>query len=492
MHAAPRLQFVLVLLTLCWAISWPMGGSQRAHAGPMEDSSLGGMPFTGPTQGHPSSFFVNPAALGLTGNGWHLHTGGSGRLSSLWIARQNVQLNQSLAPGAKVSNHTLSPGGFAAWYGSFREGAARFGAAAFSPGVQRFPAGDPALGYHSLGGEHVQGMLTMAGSLRFGGRFYVGVGFSLGYSSLRLRFHRDSVLSGGSDSVTGTNSDCGGSPCGYENPMARETYDVRVGPDFAFQDIIGLIALKNVGASVGAAYELRHKAFVGFGYLLMPGSLRNQTLSGKATVTNSPRDGGQRANALAEVGLRMSQIAYLGYRRPFRKDYNLVTNLRWQDWSRHRQYDIRLFGGEIGPEVPEWMLRHRGLHDVWRLSAGIESNDRQFYRYGARLRYETSAVDSNKVTPMQVAGANFTLATSTELRFADHWVFTLGYEISWFPTIDGRKSLFDPRAQVACVDSGYSFDECAAAREGLALSTAAGTYKRLQHGLVLSLRYDSL
>ena len=484
MRAAPIL---LIGLALLYALA--TAADSDAIAGPMADSSLGGTPFTGPTQGHPSSFFVNPGALGLTGNGWHLYLGATGHLSSLWIARQNVQLDGSLAPGAEVSNHTLSPGGMAAWYGSFREGAARFGAAIFSPGVERFPAGETALGYHSLGGEMVQGMLTLAGSLRFAGRFYVGLGFSLGYSSLRLRFHRDSALAGGSDSETGINSDCAGSPCGYENPEARETYKISVGTDLALQK---LFALKNVSASVGVVYELPNKAYIGFGYQALPGSFRSLTLSGDATVTSSPRDGGQKSRALAEIGFKMSQVAYLGYRRPFLDHYNLVSDLRWQDWSRHRQFDIRLFGGEIGPEIPEWMLRHRGLHDVWRLSAGIESNDRQAYRYGVRVRYETSAVDTNKITPMQVAGKNLTIAAATELRIADHWVFTLGYELTWFPTMKANDNLFDPRAQVACVDSGYSFEECAAAREGFALSTAAATYQRLQHGLVFSLRFDSL
>jgi long-subunit fatty acid transport protein len=484
MRAAQRLLFGLVLL--CWTTTH---SAKELQASPMEDSSLGGTPFTGPTHGHPSSFYVNPAALGLTGNGWHLHLGASGRLSSVWIERQNVQLDQGLSPGAKVSTHTLSPGGIAAWYGSFREGAARFGASLFAPSVERFPSGESALGYHSAGGELVQGMLTMAGSLRFAGRFYVGLGFSLGYTSLRLNFDRDSVLSGGSSSVTGTNSDCAGSPCGYENPEARETYKIRVGTEAALNE---LIALKNVAASVGLVYELPRKAYIGFGYLALPGSFRSLSLSGDATVRSSPREGGEKEEVLAEVGFKMSQMVYLGYRRPFMDKYDLVTDIRWQDWSRHSQFDIRLFGGEIGPSTPEWMLRNRGFHDVYRLSAGVESNDRQAYRYGARLRYETSAVPTNRVTPAQVAGSNLTLAAASELRLADHWVFTLGYEISWFPTMNATDNLFDPRLQVDCVDSGYSFDECAASRQGRDFSTAAGTYDRLQHGAVVSLRYDSL
>lgn len=484
MRAALRVLIGLVLL----ALSATQAGN-RAAASPMEDSSLGGTPFTGPTHGHPSSFYVNPAALGLTGNGWHLHVGASGRLSSLWIQRQNVQPDQSLAPGADVSSHTLAPGGIASWYGSFRDGSARFGASVFAPTVERFPAGESELGYHSLGGELVQGMMTMAGSLRIAGRYYVGLGFSLGYTSLRLNFNRDSVLAGGSDTVTGTNSDCAGSPCGYENPEARETYKLRVGTEASLQDVI---ALRNVAASVGLAYALNRGAYIGFGYLALPGSFGSLSLSGDARVTSSPRDGGTTSKALAEIGFRMSQMVYLGYRRPFLDKYDLVGDLRWQDWSRHRQLDIRLFGGDVGPEVPEWMLRKRGFHDVWRLSLGLESNDQQPYRYGARVRYETSAVPTNMVTPLQPDGQNLTIATSTELRLTDHWVFTLGYELTWFPTMHAKSSLFDPRLQVGCVDSAYSVEECAAARSGRSLSTAAGTYRRLKHGMVLSLRYDSL
>jgi hypothetical protein len=140
MRAAPRLLFGLVLL--CWSTTHFLAELQ---ASPMEDSSLGGTPFTGPTQGHPSAFYVNPAALGLTGNGWHLHMGATGRLSSVWIQRQNVQLDGTLSPGADLSTHTVSPGGIIAWYGSFREGAARFGASLFAPSVQRFPAGESAI-----------------------------------------------------------------------------------------------------------------------------------------------------------------------------------------------------------------------------------------------------------------------------------------------------------------------------------------------------------
>tara|TARA_R110002073_G_scaffold218689_1_gene378901 strand:- start:41746 stop:43197 length:1452 start_codon:yes stop_codon:yes gene_type:complete len=460
-----------------------------AEASPMEDSSLGGAVFTGPTSGHASSFFVNPAALGLTGRGWHLHFGGSGQLSSLYLDSDVVDPSGTQSAGESTSNYTLTPGGIIALYGSVQDDAAHFGVALHTPTVQRFPAGDPLLGFHSEGGQIRQGMLTLAGSYKFAGRVLVGLGISLGYSSLELQFSRDSALDGGSDSETGINSDCAGSPCGFQNPEAREHYNITVGNPFSPSS---LFALKNISASVGAAYRLPGNSWIALGYVALPGAFGKLSLSGTATVTRSPRDGGQQEVATAEVGFRMAQMVFLGYRRPIFDKFDFNSDLRWQDWSRHSQFDIRLFGRDLGAEVPEWMPRYRGMHDVWRLSAGIESNDSQRHRFGARLRLETSAAEDNAATPLLVPGSSVTLATGAEIRIADQWVLGLGYELGWTPSVDATNSAFDPIAAVACVDSQYSFDECQAARDGRALSTAAGTYQQLRHGAVLSLRYDSL
>ncbi len=474
----------LVVVVASLALSASM-----ASASPMEDTSLGGAVFTGPTQGHASSFFVNPAALGLSGTGWHLHVGGSARLNSIYVDRDVIGLDGQQEAAGSVKRHTISPGGIIAAYFSVREDAARFGLAFSTPTLERFPEGRNALGYHSEGGQLLQGMLTMAGSYRIGGSIIFGIGFSLGYSTLNLKFSRDSVLDGGSDSVTGINSDCGGLPCGYQNPLARERYDVDVGSQAPLQ---GLFALKNISASIGAVIKVPGQGLIGIGYVALPGAFGTLALSGKATVEHAPRDGGQTEQAIAEIGFRMAQMAFLGYRRPLVGDFDVVGDLRWQDWSRHDQFDIRLIGSDLGSTLPEWMPRYRGMQDVWRLSAGVESNDRQAYRVGARLRLETGAVHNAAISPLQVAGESATLATGAELRLAEHFVVNLGYELTWFPghTID--KSAFDPREHVACVDSGYDFDTCSAARDGRTFATAAGSYQHLQHGMVLSLRYDWL
>jgi hypothetical protein len=132
------------------------------------------------------------------------------------------------------------------------------------------------------------------------------------------------------------------------------------------------------------------------------------------------------------------------------------------------------------------------MRDTLQLSGGLEGHESGRIRVGGRLKLESPAVDQSAVSPLQVAGFNLGVAGGVELRFAQHWVIQAGYDLTWFPSADVTDSAFDPIGRLGCVDSGYDFDECRAAREGRALPTAAGSYSRLRHGFNLSLRYDSL
>ena len=132
-----------------------------------------------------------------------------------------------------------------------------------------------------------------------------------------------------------------------------------------------------IGASIGAAVKLPGDAWLGLGYVALPGAFGQLTLSGRVDVVHAPREGGMTENATAEVSFRMAQMLFIGYRRPLFGSLDLVTDVRWQDLSRHNQFDIRLIGSDLTTTVPEWMPRYRGMQDVWRASAGIERRGRR-------------------------------------------------------------------------------------------------------------------
>ena len=93
-----------------------LAAAQPAAASPLSDPFLGGVVFTGPTHAHPTSFYYNPAALGLD-TGTHVFVAGTGRLDQLGIDR--APTDDRGAPGGAhelPATHAtlLSPRGLAA------------------------------------------------------------------------------------------------------------------------------------------------------------------------------------------------------------------------------------------------------------------------------------------------------------------------------------------------------------------------------------------
>jgi len=172
--------------------------------------------------------------------------------------------------------------------------------------------------------------------------------------------------------------------------------------------------------------------------------------------------------------------------------WDLSVGARFLVAEPHQQFDIRLFGGDLGPTVPEWQPRYRGFDWSLRTHAGVERQESARLRLGARLGFENSTVSASETSPMQVAGTRLSAAGGLEWRLAPPVVLGLAYSLSVLPAVDAPATGFDPRAQVACVDSGFDLDDCEASREGRGLATAAGSYTRLLHIMSLSLRWDFL
>lgn len=475
------------------AAASPVG---TGRASPMEDPAAGNAVFTGPTSPHPSSILINPAALLFSRPGFHLHIGGSLRLDQIGIDRKLVDpATGDLSGGPSVSALTWSPGADIAVWRSVLQERAVFGAMLHTPFIDRFIADEDALRYHVLGGTMWQGMLSAAGGFKVADWFIFGLGVSLGYSGLHLELARDTALEAGSGAERGIASDCGGAPCGIENPLASETYTI----DVSSGGVGGLFEnfTSNVGATLSVAIKIKGDWWGALSYVSPPGALPGRSLElkqrGTVQVEEAPRDGGEFHRGRAQVRYRMPQSVWLGLRGPVLPGWDLVTSARWLNLSRHQQFEIRMFGGdleEVG--VPEWYPRYRGMRDVLQLSGGLEGQDVGRTRFGARARLETGATAPRAVSPLQIEGVNAGLTGGVDLQVHQHWVMSAGYDLTWFLPVGVEDSAFDPLARLACVDSDYDFDACRAAREGRAIPTAAGDYTRLRHTFMLSIRYDSL
>jgi len=481
--------------TLARVVALVLAAAAPAAASPLEDHTAGGAVFTGPTQAHASSIFLNPAALVFAGRGLHLEIGGSLRLDSIGIERQLVDpdTGQLGGGGGSVSTTTWSPGGMIAVYGTVFQERAVVGAAVHTTTFDRFPSGHDAIGYHVLGGYVYQGLFSAAGGFRLSDEIIFGLGVSLGYAGMKLDLERDTALEAGGDPERGIASDCGGAPCGFENPQAAETIHISTSTG----DANGLFARENLALSFGFAFQVARDWWLTLSVVSPPGAIPVRdyalALQGSAEVEAAPRDGGEVHSGHAEVSFRMPYSVWLGGRGPLLAGYDLVASARWQNLSVHDTYDIRLYGGDLTQAgVPEWYPRYRGMRDVWQGSVGLEGRETGRTRIGGRLRAETGATADRDVSPLQIDGFELGAAVGVELPISDHVVIQLGYDLSWFPEVDSSESAFDPVARVACVDSDYDFASCQAVREGRAVPTAAGRYRRLRHGVTLSLRYDSL
>ncbi len=472
-------------------------GSTLAHtdlvnASPLEDPSLGGSTFTGVTAPHASAILINPAALAMSGSGLHFFVQLGTRLSMLSVDRSLVDATSlEETDGPSVSENVLTPGGLIALYGPVADRGSA-GIAIGLPMIERFASSEE-FRYHTAGGHFLQAQLSVGGHLRLGGRFHLGLGVSLAYSHLSMKLSRDMALDRGS---AGLAADCGGAPCGFENPALRQDLDFTA----STQGVSGFFELPdNIGAVIGALYEIRPDSWrIAASVVAPPGTFTDLPLRGEATITDAPADGGASRRGTIVVPMRVPESFRLGVRGPIAPDLELVASVRWQNTSRHESLDLRLFGSEFEADdvptgtIPEWVPRYRGFRDSFRVQAGVERQLGHPLRYGGRIRIDSGAVKGSRLTPFQIEGVSVTASGGAEFRVAERFVLAATYDLTYYPSRTTSPTAFDPRAAVACVDSGFNENSCAAALDGRALPTAAGTYNRLDHGLILSLRYDAL
>jgi long-subunit fatty acid transport protein len=306
---------------------------------------------------------------------------------------------------------------------------------------------------------------------------------------LRLRFARDTALEA-AHGAGGVASDCGAQPCGVENPQAAETYDLTVRQKLG--DAFGDGYIVNLGGIV----RLGRDTFLGVAYHTPPGgatSVQNQ-LDGTVAVIEPKRDGGATLHGAATVYISQPASVDAELRTRVREDLELHVGGRWLNLSREAGWDVRMYGDLLSKAgVPEWTERPRGFHDTFALWGGVEQvYEGERLRLGARVGFETSAIDDIQTTAVTIAPASATLDVGGQLQISPQLVLQLSYGLQLFPGVDVTHSQFDPRDRIACVDGGYDYSTtaCANTRAGYATPTGDGDYSRVEHAIRLGLRYD--
>jgi hypothetical protein len=481
-------------------LSLVCGLSAHAVASPRSDPTSGRAVFTGATVADTSSLELNPAALSdVPTDRVEFYAAAIAVIDRYVIARDRLDLGTgTLTRGPAISDTEVGPGMIVGALFNLRD-RATLGVQLHAQPAEVFPAGVPDWQYHTLGGGQRRYGGTVGGSVKVTDELSFGISLALESTYLRLRYARDTALAAGTDPTRGVTSSCGGSPCGLENPLATETYDIDVNTSF-------LSASDALRPNIGLMYELAKDMFLGVSFHMPPGLAVQNTLTGFAHVQQAPRDCPSPAgcavldgNSTVYISQPASLDAELRARLPL--DLDLHIGLRWEDLSRLQAYDVRLYNVRNSAtmlpvaNIPEWTEHPRGFHDPVAMWAGVEqvaAHTSQLVRVGARIGFETSSVDASQTSPMTIAPASLTFDVGAQLLVAPGLYVQASYGLQYFPPVHVTDSAFDPRDQLACMASGYDYSTpaCAAARNGYAIATAAGDYDRMQHALRLALRYE--
>jgi len=464
-----------VLLGLAASV-WPA----RAGASPLYNNEFGGTTFTGPTSAHVTSIYWNPAAL-VQLTGFTIYMTATHRFDLDRFER--APINSSTGEPGSGADRSFAPvsttSGTTAWFTGLVWDLDlpnfRLGFAVYTPIAERQSHDNPQLGYHALDASLYMYNVTVALTWRVNSKFSVGVGMTAAVPNTEMSFMRDRGL-----------EDCPVAGCAIEDPRYAELYH--------FSNDDDLFNLNNLSIHLGAMLRVPEveDLTVGVGYV-GPVAFVNQSAireTGHVTVTGftGTDDEAYVLRGTSRIDYTLPQTLAVGARYSVTPDLDAVLDFSWRDFSRHHNYDLRLIGDRFrAHQVPEQIVRYRGFKDVVALSAAVELDATSQLRVAARIGIENSAVHLADVTPFQLDAPKGSASLGAQLTLSTTLKVTAGYTFGRLLDRDVTHSHFSPSAYTDCVDSGYDFDACAAAREGRALPTAQGRYSRTSHSLSLGL-----
>jgi long-subunit fatty acid transport protein len=480
-------------------------------AAPLDEPFVGGMGFSGPTDGDPGAIYWNPAALGVA-RGFQVMFSGSGRRTTTTVERQGINPSNPYAgapngqPGARVSTTDLMqpiqwPVGPGTYLGLSSDiGGDRFalGFATYVPFLQQihYPlapgTGDEPTRYHALTVDLRNLALVPALAIRFGSDFRIGFAPGFMFSTGHLLFAEDTAL---------TRGDCRmNMPCSVENPAAAARYDISSGQ--------GITDAKfSVTLAVGLYWRRRNFTF-GLAYQSQPlaSNVDGVEVAGRdTTVTVPPRDAGGGAPltcgagqsthcVFGDVSYRLPDVFIGGMTWHIASGLELTAMARWLRLHVHDQIDIRLTGPTLDAAgLPEHIVLYRGFQDVLDARVRVSYWWHERVRIGGMLRLETSAVDTRAVSPAAVDGFKLEPVVLAEVRLGNRIWLGGGYGLTIMPSVTVNDSIFDPTQATKCVDAGGDIHNtaCLARLAGQARPTAAGHYSAFTQdfGLTLTMKF---
>ncbi|MEZ4402122.1 MAG: hypothetical protein R3B06_18995 [Kofleriaceae bacterium] len=472
----------------CSALLALAAAAAAARANPAESPAADGAVFAGVTGASTSNVTSNPATLMRLVPGVHFFAGSTVSVDQLTIARRTVDPDTgALGPGPTVRGTTTGVGLTVGVATTSSRGMFAVTAALRPPDET---LADPALAYHTRGSRTRRiDWATLSGGFALTSRLYLGLAGTLADRAQVVAFARDTALAAGHDPLRGVGSDCGGAPCGLEDPAATELWSVTATPS-------SLVTIDNLMYTVGLMARLPGGVWVGLA-TERPWRVGDFRMVGTATVVAAPRDGGATHTGEAVVIQRLPEVIRLGARGPLGRALELTAEARWRRIERTSAVDLRVFGGDVREaDVPEATVRPRGLQDAVAVEVGLEqapldrAHPERRWRFGGRLGFDSGAVAADRLSARAPWGAQLSAAVGTEVKLAS-WTLQLGYRFDLGLPGTAAPGAYDPTAGLACVDSSFDFDlpACATLRAGYGTSTAAGDYSRLSHTARLTAEY---
>ncbi|HET9987008.1 MAG TPA: hypothetical protein VFQ65_00770 [Kofleriaceae bacterium] len=463
----------------------------HALASPRSDPTSGRSVFTGATLATATSIDLDPAAIG-PGVTDYIYAAATAVIDRYGVRLDSLDVNSgAITPGDTINDDEFGPGGMVAGVWHIPGDRATLGFELRSAPSETFIANRDALAYHTLGGGQRTIRAGIGASVRIVNEVYFGLSLDSDATTLHLHYARDTALENGRG-PNGIDSDCNGAPCGIENPIAQEHYDVNVRTS--------LLSTSNLVLNLGLMVELAKDVWFGISYHTPPGLEIQTEFTGTMDVLRAPRDGGNLLHGASSVFVSQPASADAELRARLPAKLDLHVGARWEDLSRLGAYDVRGYGSTFfAANIPEWQLRPRGFHDPLSLWAGIEQveldqND-DWLRFGARIGIETSSLPDQDTSPLTISPFSYTADVGAQVRLKHvlpHALFQATYGVQYFPSVTVNNSTFDPRTRIDCIASNYDYSTaaCTSVRDGYGIPTADGRYDRLEHAIRIALIYE--